>query len=320
MHPKQGCTLTTSTYHLLAQVLARSATPQQWPTTDVMVSTCVEARKLAVQCFIEARGDYQVAVRRLKDRWQKKWVEPTRWDKYMRAQVKKWQDRGDMTNAPHSGRSPKLTKDAVDEAAALFSEGFDKVEVVVKREKPIIQHHGFRSITEALVHVPALEQLRRKYQVQPGTLMKRILKSHPQIKRVRRDYKRAFSQEKKRQRREAAGEWLDWHEEEGESFLKRLVSFDEGCIDIKYATDYRRYEYGDATDDRMKTILYAPLCAQAKGGITLWFYIAVNPVVGGVCIYFTTGTTDLIRLETKNWPAPPEGFKVSLCQSRVWVQ
>lgn len=308
------------TNNLLAQVLAHSATPQQRATPDVMVSTCITARKLAVQCFMEAGSDYKEAVRRLKARWQQKWVAPTRWDKYMRAQVQKWEDRGNMTNAPHPGRPPKLTKDAVDEAAELFAAGFDKVEVVVKGEPPITQHHGFKSINEALVCVPALEQLRRKYQVHPGSLMKRILKRHPEIRRVRRDYKRAFNQDKKRQRREAAEEWLKWHEEEGESFLKRLVSFDEGCIDIKYADNYRRYEYGDATDDRMKTILYAPLCGQAKGGITLWFYIAVNPVVGCVCIYFTTGTTDLRRLETKDWPAPTEGFKVSLCQPRVWVQ
>lgn len=102
--------------------------------------------------------------------------------------------------------------------------------------------------------------------------------------------------------------------------MERLVAFDEGCIDIKHAGKYGRYEYGVNTDERMKTVLHVPLCGEAVGGITVYFYVIVNPVVGCVGIYFTTGTTDLKRRYVDWTEEPAGGFKVTRRCQWIWVQ
>lgn len=275
----------------------------------------VAARQKAIKLFSECNEDLKAAAAALKAQWNKKWGKPpTRFDKFVKAWVHKWNDRGSVLSARHPGRTPRLTTDAVNKAGVLFAAGFDTSDICVKGEKPIIQHHGFKNMKEALRMCDELEQLRAKYMVTSLTLYRRIIKAHKEIKRFSRDYKRAFSQKQKQDRRSTAQAWWNMYQREGGAFLSRLVAFDEGCIDIKFAPEYRRYEYGAATDNRMKTVLFAPLCGQAKGGITLWWYVVVNPRVGCVGVYFTTGTTDINRLYKRDYPEPIDGFKVSLCQ------
>lgn len=286
-----------------------------------MVGTPLTARRLAVELYIKHNKDIHTTAAALAAQWEKAWGKlPRRLGRYVLRHWNKFDKRGDVNDGKRSGAGPKLSKADVDEAAAMFAAGYNEVAEVVRGEKPIVQRHGFMSMAEALQRCPALEALRARCKVKPQQLFRRIMKAHKDIKKVHRDYKKAFNQEQKRERREAAAAWLDMYDREGEAFLKRLVAFEEGCIDIKHATEYGCYEYGVVGDESMKTVLHAPLCGQAKGGITLYFYVIVNPTVGCVGIYFTTGTTDLKRQYRDEFPDPIEGFKVSSCHQWVWVQ
>lgn len=286
-----------------------------------MVGTPLMARTLAVELYIKHKKDIDTTAAALAAQWEKGWGElPRRLDRYVLRHYKKFEKRGDVNDGKRTGRRPKLSKADVDEAAAMFAAGYDEVAEVVRGEQPIVQHHGFHSMAEALRLCPALEALRVRCKVKSQQLFRRMMKAHKDIKKMHRDYKKAFDQKQRQERREAAAVWLEKHKQEGKAFLKRLVAFDEGCIDIKHADKYARCEYGRVGDESMKTVLHAPLCGQAKGGITMYFYVIVNPTVGCVGLYFTTGTTDLKRQFRDEFPDPIEGFKVSRRHQWAWVQ
>lgn len=167
-----------------------------------MVGTPLMARQLAVELYIDNKKKMGPTVEALAAKWGEGWGKPPRrLDKFVLRHANKWDKTGDLHDGRRTGCTPKLKKADVDKAAVLFGAGYDEVAVVVKGERAVIQHHGFKSMNEALIMCPALEALRVSCGVSAQTLFRRIKKAHKDIRRMSRDYKRAESMRRKSARK-----------------------------------------------------------------------------------------------------------------------
>lgn len=278
-------------------------------------------RIFALKCLWNNPGDIHKAVAQLRKEWPEEWGRvPPHPREFMERQQANIDRDGTFDDAPRSGAKLKLDADTCEVAAGLFMKGH-----YVPTENPqVLEWHGFSSIADAIDHEPALEQIRERCKVARRTLFNRILSAHPEIRKYTRDYKRKKTPQQRKERQETAKVWLRNFRANPRRWLQRQVYFDEGTIDLEDAKDYTMREYVVEGDERLQTVLTMPL---PKGGknIRLCFYIAVSPLHGGICIYLTTGTTQLVRryVDPRITSLPLGKFKVRVYNAAggtAWIQ
>lgn len=278
-----------------------------------MKSYKLSARVLAAHCYgmtTVANLDLDAAAELLAKHWKKSMGPlPKQPQEFIKRHGEKFERSGTVADAPRSGRPLVLTRRQGKTAAEEFAAGVTDLTPRVKGEPPVEERHGFTSISNALQRSPKLRAIKAESGVTARTLLRRILKVNPKIKKRPRDKKAAKSAEERRLRQSGAKAWLGRSKINRWQWTKNLVFFDEGCIEVELGPKLQLREYFDENDDAWKTVLAHPLI-NVIGGIKLWFYIAVNAVVGAVCIYLTTGTTDLRRRYVGEFPEPPDGFEV----------
>lgn len=268
------------------------------------------ARAHAVNCYAEAKQDVSAAAALLVKRWPKGVGSPPKQPReFIIRHATKFNATFTIDDAPRSDRPKKLSKAQRAKAAKLFAAGYVESVQRVRGEPPREEAHGFKSIKDALQRSAPLRKIKTKCEVSPKTLLRDIHKANPKIKKHPRDRKAAKSEKDRRKRQGGAKAWLGRSKNRRWRWTKSLVFLDEGCIEVERGPKRQGGEYFDDTSDVWRYTLAHPL-VKVKGGIKLWFYIAVNAVAGAVCIYFTTGTTDLKRLYVGQFEDPPGGFEV----------
>ena len=268
------------------------------------------ARILAVNCYIEAKKDPAAAAELLAKCWPKGMGPLPRQPKeFIKRHAEKWARTGNVADAPRTGRPPKLTKAQAAKAAKVFGAGYTESVQRVRGEPPVEQRRGFGGIKDALRRSARLRAIKTRSGVSPKTLLRQVLRANPKIKKHPRDRKAAKSLMERQVRQSCAKEWLQRAKGGRWAWIKNLFFFDEGCIEVERGPKRRELEYFDEHSDSWRYTMAHPL-VKVRGGIKLWFYIAVNAVAGPVCIYFTTGTTGLKRLYVGEFEDPPGGFEV----------
>lgn len=257
-----------------------------------MVRYTVAQRVRALEYAWNNREDWPAAAAELRATWPKDWGRPPPHpQEFMKRQVENFKEHGTVLDVPRPGPSPKLDAETCEAAAELFKQGY--YQPIPGTE--IKEWHGYNGINDALQRSPALALLLDNSGVRPRTLFDRMVKAHPEIHKYTRGYKRAKTPQQRQERRAACKLWLQRCRTNRRKWLEQLVWFDEGTIELEDAKNYTMREYAAADDERRRTVLTMPLPAGSKK-IKLCFYLAVDVKHGLVCIYLTTGTTDLQRL------------------------
>lgn len=270
------------------------------------------ARGLAVQCYFQANRHPAAAARLLEQRWLRSYGPlPKQLEEFVKRHGIKFSKTSSVADAPRSGRPPKLGKKEAAQAAKVFAAGYTSTTPCVKGEAPVKEHHGFAGIKDALRRSARLRSIKAKGGICDKHLFHRIKLANPKIKKHPRDVKTAKSEEDRSKREDASKLWVQRWRRNKRRWVNNLVCFDEGCIQVEVGRKRRRYEYYDASCERWRYALSHPKL-RVKGGIKLWFYLAVNAVKGPLCIYPTTGTTNLKRRYTGVCEEPPGGYKVGM--------
>lgn len=271
-----------------------------------MVRFTVKQRVRALEVAWNNRKDWPAAAAELRATWPKDWGRPPpRPQELMERVVDNVEKYGTVFDAPRPGPRLQLDAETCEVAAELFMQGH--YQTIPGTE--IKEWHGYSCINDALKRSPALARLWEKSGVRPRTLFDRILRAHPEIHKYTRDYKSAKTPQQRRERRAACKLWLQRCRTNRRKWLEQLVWFDEGTIELEDAKNYTMREYADADDERRRTVLTMPLPAGSKK-IKLCFYLVVDVKHGLVCIYLTTGTTDLQRLYVNIPGETKHNFKV----------
>ena len=194
-------------------------------------------------------------------------------DKFIKQWGQAWETRHSVEFVKRAGPQPKFDDGTARQAAAAFKAGNAGVH--------------FTSIKEATAPTtghPFLKDL-----VDRGcsarTVLKRIKQVDPNLTKKTEQLKWVFSAQQKADRREAA-KWCLERLSTDKKFLHAVAFTDHMTI---YCMPARRTVWCDKRDD--VTVVHASV-GRGKKVVKLGFYIAVNAVVGGVAIVFTTGTTD----------------------------
>jgi len=196
------------------------------------VKYTLEQRTFALKCLWAHPGDKAKAAAELRSTWPKEWGRvPPHPSEFMERQQRNMNEHCTLRDAPRSGPKLKLGKEECEVAAALFMKGY----YAPTSNPKVLEWHGFSSFNQALKREPALNQLRKRCKVSKRTLFRRILSAHPEIHKYRRDYKRKKSPEQRRERQATAKLWLRNHRANPRRWLRRLVWFDEGVIDLEDA-------------------------------------------------------------------------------------
>lgn len=293
------------------QVLHEPPVKEPRLTTAAMHYTH-EQRMFALKCLWGNRDNMTKAAKELRDNWPKAWGRPPPHPaEFIQRQADNLTKHGTLDDAPRSGPHLKLDAELCEVAAELFKTGYYRP----TSNPDITEWHGFNGITEALDMSPPLKRLQQRTGVEPRTLLRRILSANPEIRKYRRDYRRKKTPDERRVRQSKAQQWCRRERAQTRTWLKRQVYLDEGTIDLENAPDYTMKEYMTEDDERVRTVLTMPL-PKVKTKIRLCFYIAVNPMHGGICLYPTTGTTGLQRRYMGIRGAIKDKFKVSALHGR----
>lgn len=270
------------------------------------------ARILAAECYVEAKRQPAAAARLLAQRWLRSYGPlPRQPEEFVKRHGTKWHTTGSVADAPRSGRPLKLGKKEAAKAAKVFAAGYTSATLRVKGEAPVKEHHGFAGIKDALRRSVRLRSIKANAGVCDKAMFRRIKLANPKIKRHPRDVKTAKSEGDRLKRVTSSRLWLRRWRLNKRRWVNNLVCFDEGCIQVEAGRKRRRYEFYDGSCERWRYTLSHPKM-RVKGGIKLWFYLAVNAVKGPLCLYPTTGTTNLKRRYTGVCEEPPGGYKVGM--------
>lgn len=270
------------------------------------------ARGLAVQCYFAADCRPAAAARLLAQRWLRSYGPlPRQAEEFVKRHGTKFSKTSGVADAPRAGPAPKLGKKEAAQAAKVFAAGYTSTTPCVEGEAPVKEHHGFTGIRDALRRSARLRDIKAKAGICEKALFRRIKAANPNIKRHPRDVKTAKSKGERLRRQTSARLWVQRWRPNKRRWVNNLVFFDEGSIQVEVGSKRRRYEYYDSSNECWRSVLSHPKL-RVKGGIQLWFYLAVTAVKGPLCIYPTTGTTNLKRRYAAICEEPPGGYKVGM--------
>lgn len=258
---------------------AAAPAPPRGPTPQ-MVDKIAAAHAFAVKCWILTGEVVKAAVRLMRESWPRRYGKlPRHPSTFMRQWVKRFQESRLFTNRPGRGRKTTCSNRLLNTAAAMFVTGY----YIYTPARPEGEHHGYSSMDEACRVSPAIAHLVAAAGVTPCTFWQHMHTRHPEIRRYARDYKPTFSAIQQAKRVARAREWLRMEAAGGAAWRRQLVFFDEGSIELRNATSFRRHEYYLEGDPRARMVLHLPLPAGCTS-IELRFFVAVNAVAGPLFI------------------------------------
>lgn len=279
--------------------------------------TTEQQRNAAVDAYSRAHENLAKATDSLRQEdpsWLTKDRRTTK--QFIRRNAKKFH-KLKTTADQYKGRTPPSPKKVPDkvakDCAAFLKEGYIKTVHLtfgrrkngVKREEVREYREYYNSINEACEMHPYLKKVLVERKVDAAHLLKRMHQVDPGLVIRKRDYKRALSEQQRRDRMAAAKRNRDQYEAEGDDFLNRTVWADEFAIWMVPKNSHRGV-YCDAHDKGVHAVV--PMRAVAKGDkVKLHILLAVNCKLGACFMEFTTGTTDPVkRLHVK----PKRPYKV----------
>lgn len=198
--------------------------------------------------------------------------------RFIERNVEKFQQHGTVHDLPASGAPRKVPTRVLRHCCKVFKAGF-----INKRG----EQQWYRSINDAIKVPGYLKDVVDKYHIErpDETLLKRMLEYDPDIVKTNVPNKHVFKEPEKEARRRVALELL----QKGIAYLLGVV-----WIDAKHGTIPG---FGEPTTSGP---VYTSKEALAAGKVrtrqtnthqgTLWYYIAVNAIIGPVWMGFVQGT------------------------------
>lgn len=232
-----------------------------------------ELRMAAYSAWEQSSHNYKAAMQLYRKHPRSK--ECTRPDRFLKAWGAGFKDRKMFTDRKRSGRPRKLTQETVDRAAALFAAGHTQSG----------SHQAFTGINDALEHSTELKSIVRAAQMNPRTLLRNMVASHPELKKRTEDVKPTLSSILKAGRvtecEKLVEHSLDW--------FKRVFWLDAKTMHI--APTARKVWVDSTLPMPVKSDARIPRSGRDRR--TLHFYAMVNWCTGPVAIKFVTGTSCL---------------------------
>lgn len=218
--------------------------------------------------------------------------------------VKRWfhnfRTKGNVDDAPRSGRPPKIPDLAAREAAEILSAGYTVQRTV--RQQPVVEHKYFSTVAEAVASNTILQQTLRTYAATPEQLLDAIHRVAPDVERRRVTFRHQLSTgEMSKRTTVAAGLLQRYHADP--NLLQRMVFIDETTI----LTHSLKHEHIDVWVNRSDPTFHdfhgVPGKAWDPVKVHVIAAVTAHPSYQGthglVYMEFTTGTTDIARRVNK---------------------
>lgn len=201
---------------------------------------------------------------------------PPKRARHIRTWVENLEKYGTLSTRRAPGAQIKLPKSAVKRAIELLYEGWESEG----------RQLAYTSINEALQHSPDLAAILTEHKIKPDTLLRRMRKLLPSVKKRLLFLKRQLTPEQQQARLDAVKRLLKhWPVER----LDHVMWVDATTIILKPRGIKVYLPPGSRalvfSDDRLQR--------HSSNIRKLKFYICVNAILGPVALVFTSGTTDL---------------------------
>lgn len=201
---------------------------------------------------------------------------------FIKQWVKRWKDKGAVSEAPKSGAPRKVPDWAIDVCCARFKRGYT--------DSAGMQRY-FTSFNEAYdghYRDPFIVEIVDQFGVRSvnETVFRRMREHDPDLVKVKQPVKHKFTDDERRCRREVAREF---HKMGDAALLSRLLA--TVWVDQKkgWVSEQGEWVY-TSRETAAKPSFYLPWQRKAP---KLCFYVAVNAVVGPVGLVHVTGTEGL---------------------------
>lgn len=230
--------------------------------------------------------------------------------------IKFWHDRFWEEGSLLDHKIQRKTSASIPEDEAKLASWYLKLgyweEVPSKRGgEPRHVHRYYSSVAKACRKDPQLRAIRDTYGLTNKQLLHEIKKVDPALRRRRCYVKYGFTPDQMIHRQTRAKSLLQ-RATLDPTFLDRCYFIDECTIWLDNTLLSGQQVWADAHDQGVHHVIHYPRLSGSKR-IKVHIIAAVNAVHGTVYLEFTTGTSDIQRLQNKKPEDPQHGpYKVSL--------
>lgn len=239
-----------------------------------------QQRLSAIECWYAFRDVEDATLRKRKAsklfRQLNKGHLPAKPARYISDWVEHLQSYGTLSSLSPAGPKQRLPKSAVRQAIELLYEGYENEG----------RQLAYTSMSEALEHNSGLKRILSRYSVEADTLLRRMRKLCPSVRKRLLKMKRQLTPEQQARRLTDVETLLrKWPVEK----LQRVFWIDAATIIIRpkgikvyLPPGHRALVFADPRLQRHSSKIQK-----------LKFYICVNAILGPVALVFTSGTTDM---------------------------